>query len=92
MRQAGCVELGEQASEACAWLREHGFEVRVEERNLREEFLRRGLRGADTIDHPYWADLVGIANPDFVVPNYGSGVTPEQAIIRARKRYASEQT
>jgi len=86
------VDIAHDAENARAWLRARGFDVRVEKRSLREDFVRRGLRGVDTIDLAYWADLVGIANPAFIVPNYGSGMIPEQAVIRARQRYGQEQT
>src|SRR5439155_20921024 len=57
------VDIAHDAENARAWLRARGFDVRVEKRSLREDFVRRGLRGVDTIDLAYWADLVGIANP-----------------------------
>ncbi len=93
-RQSGhdpTVSDGE-AAQAAAWLREHGWDMRVEERNLRPTFEERGLRYAPTIDDPWWADLVRIGDPSFVVENYGSGRTPEAAIVRAKQRYGSEQT
>ena len=45
------MDLAHEADVARAWLKERGFDVRVEKRNLREDFVRRGLPGADTIDH-----------------------------------------
>ena len=80
------------ADEARRWLREHGWDVVVVERDLRREFERTGGRYAPTIDHTHWADLVSIANPEYTVANYGSGTSADDAVIRARRRYGSEQT
>ena len=74
------------AEEALAWLRERGFEARVEERDLRAQ-----LRGAPSASCTHWADLIAIANPAFVLSNYGSGMNRDQAVIRARQRYLTEQ-
>jgi hypothetical protein len=82
----------DDADRALAWLRERGWDVRVQERNLRTKFEEQGQRYAPTIDDPWWADLVRIDNPSFVVENYGSGKTPAAAILRAKQQYGSEQT
>lgn len=77
---------------ARAWLHERGFDVVVEQRDLREQLIASGYAGIAADNHTHWADLVSVVNPDFVVPNYGSGKSAAEAVVRARRRYGSEQT
>ena len=72
--------------EAREWLREGGFDVVIEEVDRREELLRGGHAGIDANNDTFWAHLVSVRNPDFVVPNYGSGKTEAAAVVRARQR------
>jgi hypothetical protein len=81
----------DDVEEAKAFLRDRGFDVRVEERDVHDEFRKHGIPFADTVSHPYWADLVRLDDPSIVFRNYGSGMSPERAILRARNRYSSEQ-
>lgn len=39
-----------------------------------------------------WVDLISLSNPDFVVPRYGRGSSPDEAGARARQRWQVEQT
>ena len=81
------------ADEARAWLRAKGFDVRVEERDMSEEFRHRGLGGVDTLHDTHWADLVSAEDPSYMYQrSYGSGMTPAEAVVRAKKRYVQEQT
>lgn len=86
------MELDEQEQEAREWLRSRGWNLRVEVRDLREDFVRRGEKYAWSFDHTHWADLVSIENPDFVVSNYGSGMSQAEAAVRAKQRWGQEQT
>lgn len=79
------------AEEALVWLRERGFEVRVEERDLGPQLREGGYPSAPSASYTHWADLIAIANPAFVLSNYGSGMTRDEAVIRARQRYQTEQ-
>lgn len=79
------------AEEALDWLRQRGFDVRVEERDLDPQLAAAGYPSAPNASCTHWADLVAIANPAFVLVNYGSGLTRDEAVIRARQRYQTEQ-
>jgi hypothetical protein len=85
------MPTGEEAAEARDWLRERFFDVVVEEKDRREELIRAGYAGLAAKNHTHWAHLVSVANPDFVVRNYGSGKSEAEALIRIRRRYGSEQ-
>jgi hypothetical protein len=89
--QAGDDAETEQADQARAWLRSKGFDAVVEERDRRDELMRTGFAGLASENHTHWAHLVSLRDPDFVVRNYGSGKSAEGAVIRARRRYGSEQ-
>jgi hypothetical protein len=40
----------------------------------------------------YWAHLASTGSPSIrMAPNYGGGTTPDEAIGRARRRYAVEE-
>jgi hypothetical protein len=81
----------EQADQARAWLRSTGFDVVVEDRDRRDELMRTGFAGVASENHTHWAHLVSLRDPDFVVRNCGSGRSADDAVIRARRRYGSEQ-
>ena len=88
----GTVEVRRfSAEEARTWLRERGFDVKVEERDLGPLLREAGHPHAPSISHTQWADLIAITNSDFVLNNYGSGMTVDEAVIRARQRYETEQ-
>jgi hypothetical protein len=72
------------------WLLEKGWEVRAEERDLHQTFHEASQLYLPSFNHTHWADLVSLQNPDFVVPNYGSGMTEAEAVMRAKARYGSE--
>lgn len=81
------------AEEARAWLRIKGFDVVVVERDRRDVLMQAGLAGLASENHIYWADLVSTKDPTHVfAPNYGSGKSAEEAVVRARRRFGSEQT
>lgn len=52
------VSTSEEADTARAWLRRKGFDVVVEERDLREELMRTGFAGFASENQTHWADLV----------------------------------
>lgn len=79
------------AEEALDWLREQGFDVRVEERDLGPQLMAAGYPSSPGTSCTHWADLIAIANPGFVLSSYGSGMTRDGAVIRARQRYQTEQ-
>jgi hypothetical protein len=81
------VETGRlSADEARSWLRERGFDVEVEERDLGPLLRETGDPYAPSISHTHCADLIPISNAAFVLSNHGSGMTPDEAVIRARQR------
>jgi hypothetical protein len=85
--------MASEAEAARAWLQAKGFDVRVEERDMSDDFRRRGLGGVDTLHHTHWADLVSAEDPSYVYQrSYGSGMSPDEALIRAKRRYVQEQT
>lgn len=69
------VDPQQEALEALRWLRERGFDLRLAAKH----------RGT------FFVDLIPTADPDSVIPNYGSGMTIERAVVAARERYAAEQ-
>ena len=66
---------------------EHGFVVRVEERNL-EAVLPRD---AVTRDCTHWADLVSGRSGQVLAHNYGSGMSDAEARKSALARWRMEQ-
>jgi hypothetical protein len=82
-----------EAEEARAWLRVKGFDVVVVERDRRDELMQAGFAGLASENRIFWADLVSTKDPTHVfAPNYGSGKSAEEAVVRARRRFGSEQT
>lgn len=81
----------QKALEALRWLREQGFDVRLAAKDLPDESNRLDLPLADEHREPFFVDLIPIADPDSVIPNYGSGMTIQRAVVAARERYAAEQ-
>ena len=67
-----------------------GFDAVVEERDCRDELMRTGFAGPASENHTHWAHL-SLRDPDFVGRDYGSGKPADDAVIRARRRYGSEQ-
>lgn len=67
--------MQEPPSDPADWFRAAGWEVLVTE---------------DPIG-TYWANLVSIENPDFVVARYGKGDTTDAAVERAQARWRVEQ-
>src|SRR5438270_11590091 len=76
---------------ALNWLRERGFDVKVEERDLGSPLRESGYPSAPSVSCIYWADLIAIAKSTFVLSNYGSGMSRDEAVVRARQRYETEQ-
>ena len=52
--------------------------------------MRTGFAGPASENHTHWAHL-SLRDPDFVGRDYGSGKPADDAVIRARRRYGSEQ-
>ncbi len=73
-------------------LREHGWDVVVVERDLREELISAGFVGIATDSHTHWADLISRRDREYVVRKNGSGKTQSDAVVSAKRRYGSEQT
>lgn len=86
------MEPDDREQEAREWMRSRGWDVQVEQRDLREEFIRRGEEYAWSFDHTHWADIISTENPEFVVANYGSGMSVTEAVCRAKRRWGQEQT
>jgi metal-dependent hydrolase (beta-lactamase superfamily II) len=83
----------DDADAARVWLREHGFDVVVERRDLRDLLVDTGQAGTASMNWTHWADLVAVDRPDEVVaPNYGAGKSEAEAVVSARRRFGSEQT
>jgi len=79
-------------SEARNWFLDHGCEVRVVERDRRDEWRARKETYFLGFSHLFWVDLARLGVEGQVVPNYASGATEAEAVVRARQRYGSEQT
>ncbi len=79
-------------SEAEGWFRDRGWEVRVVERDRRDEM--RALKGTwfPGFSHLFWVDLARLGVEGHLVENYASGTNEAEAVVRARERYGSEQT
>ncbi len=85
------VDGQQEALEALRWLRERGFDLRLATSDVSDETRRLDLPPADEHRGTFFVDLVPVADPHSVIPNYGSGMTIERAVVAARKRYAAEQ-
>lgn len=74
-----------------AWFVERGFRVTVSETDYSEQ-VRRSPRGRKTPsrNHHVWVDLLS-AEGRLIQGGYGSGDTPDDAMIRALERYQQEQ-
>jgi esterase/lipase superfamily enzyme len=79
-------------SDARRWFLDHGWEVRVVERNRQDEMRARKETYLPAFSHRFWVDLARVGSEDHVVENYASGTNEIEAVIRARQRYGSEQT
>lgn len=81
-----------EAEDARSWFRDDGWDVRVFERDMRETFRDERHLDAPSFNHTHWADLIWLRNKAFVIESYGSGMSRDEAIMRARQRYGTKQT
>ena len=70
-----------------AYFAERGYVLRVEERNLDGQLPRSAPSRGST----HWADLVSRDDGREVAKSYGSGMTQEEAKLRALRRWQVEQ-
>jgi hypothetical protein len=83
----------DDADSVIAYFRDHGFDVRIEERNLHAEHIARGEPGRASffVEHRPYHCIDLVRDGAIVAEQYAQGETIEDALIRARRRFVSEQ-
>ena len=75
------------------YLKNLGFDVKIEERDLHAEYMAAGEPGRASFFVEgrtyYCVDL--LRGGGIVAPRYASGETAQEALERARSRFASEE-
>jgi hypothetical protein len=81
----------EQVEQVRSWFASKGFDLRVEERDMRDELRLRSRRKAPSASHSHWVDLVSLRTGEVFMRSYGSGPTPTLAVIATEQRWLVEQ-
>jgi hypothetical protein len=81
----------EQVDEVRAWFAAKGFDLRVEPRDMSQEFRQRGHANAPSATHTIWVDLVSRRTGEVSLRSYGSGPSETLAVIATEQRWLVEQ-
>jgi hypothetical protein len=90
-RQSACVSDG--ADSVIAYFRDRGLDVRIEQRDLHAEHLARDEAGRASffVKNRSYHCVNLLRDGAIVAEQYAHGETADDALLRARQRFGSEQ-